>query len=124
MNSSFIDAIKKTQHISFDSMRDLAIKELKSINSLRQDVIYEDLQRGKGILDDDEHLNMYLRSYGKMHKAKLEEAFKYFPSDMDFENTVFEIYDWGCGQGTASICLLDYFEKKQIKPEIDRKSVV
>ena len=40
--------------------------------------LYEDLKRGKGILDDEAHLNMYLRSYGKMHKAKLDAAFKRF----------------------------------------------
>ncbi len=122
--NAFIDSLKRTQHISFISMMNVAINQLGAISKIRQDTIYEELQRGKCVLYDDEHLNMYLKSFGKMHKAKLQEAFNCFPTTMDFENTVFEIYDWGCGQGTASICLLDYFENKNIQTKIERITLI
>ncbi|WP_195372474.1 MULTISPECIES: DEAD/DEAH box helicase [Parabacteroides] len=122
--SAFIDNLKQTKHISFSSMRYVAMEYLRTISKVQQDTIYEELQRGKGVLDDDEHLDMYLKSFGKMHEAKLHEAFECLPSTMDFENTLFEIYDWGCGQGTASICLLDYFENNHIQAKIERITLI
>ena len=52
-----------------------------------------------------------------MHKAKLDVAFNSLPVADIFAEEV-EIYDWGCGQGTATICLLDYLAEKHIAPNI------
>ena len=94
-------------------MRNTAMSLLPSDKSVLNN-LYEDLKRGKGILDDEAHLNMYLRSYGKMHKAKLDAAFKSLPEIASTFSDEIEIYDWGCGQGIASICLLDYLQSKNI----------
>ena len=53
---------------------------------------------------------MYLRSFGKMHKAKLDAAFKCIHNPSDLFGSPVEIYDWGCGQGTATVCLLDFLK--------------
>jgi superfamily II DNA helicase RecQ len=82
------------------------------------DKLYNDLKRGVNVLDDEPHLNMYLNSYGKMHKAKLDEAFACIPDPATLFANDIEIYDWGCGQGTALICLLDYLIAHHIKPNI------
>ena len=55
-------------------MREAALSLLPN-DKMVLDKLYNDLKRGKDILDDEIHLNMYLRSFGKMHKAKLDEAF-------------------------------------------------
>lgn len=55
--------------------------EKSSLNKL-----YEDLKRGTGIIDDDAHLNMYLKSFGKMHKAKLDAAFESLPNITEIFN--------------------------------------
>ena len=114
--SKFVDIFNRRGVISFMGMRDTALSLLPT-DRTKRNKLYDDLERGKGILDDDDHLNMYLHSFGKMHKAKLDVAFNSLPVADIFAEDV-EIYDWGCGQGTATICLLDYLAEKHIAPNI------
>lgn len=72
--SNFIDIFRRNRNISFVGMRDAALTLLPADRTSRNK-LYQDLERGKGILDDEDHLNMYLHSFGKMHKAKLDAAF-------------------------------------------------
>lgn len=112
--------------ITFDLVRDCAVKQLSVYSRNELDSLYEDLERGKGILDDDDHLNMYLKCFGKMHKAKLFAAFE-SASIIDCllkESWEIEIYDWGCGQGTATICLLDYINERGFSPKILRVNLI
>lgn len=112
--------------ITFDLVRDCAVRQLSVYSHNELDRLYGDLERGKGILDDDDHLNMYLKCFGKMHKAKLFAAFE----SSDIINSVLEepweieIYDWGCGQGTATICLLDYINERGFSPKILRVNLI
>lgn len=71
--SNFIDIFRRNRNISFVGMRDAALTLLPADRTSRNK-LYQDLERGKGILDDEDHLNMYLHSFGKMHKAKLDAA--------------------------------------------------
>ena len=47
-----------------------------------------------------------MHSYGKMHNSKLVEAFKNLP--VELFNHKPNIIDWGCGQGMATMVLLEY----------------
>ena len=76
--SNFVDIFKRRGVISFVGMRDTALSLLPT-DRTKRNKLYDDLERGKGILDDDDHLNMYLHSFGKMHKAKLDVAFNSLP---------------------------------------------
>ena len=113
----FIETFISRGDFSFKGMRNTAIALLPR-SRMERDKLYNDLKRGIGILDDDDHLNMYLNSFGKMHKAKLDTAFNCIqnPSEL-FRNPV-DVYDWGCGQGTATICLLDFLKEKSINANI------
>lgn len=115
--SNFIDIFRRNRNISFVGMRDAALTLLPADRTSRNK-LYQDLERGKGILDDEDHLNMYLHSFGKMHKAKLDAAFGCIPDISEIFSEEVEIYDWGCGQGTASVCLLDFLHSKNISPNI------
>ena len=114
--SNFVQIFKERGKISFVGMRDTAISLLPT-DRTKRNKLYDDLERGKVVLDDDDHLNMYLHSFGKMHKAKLDMAFNSMHSADVFGEEV-EIFDWGCGQGTATICLLDFLKEKHIVPNI------
>lgn len=85
--------------------------ELLPKDKVERDKIYQEMQGGTAVLESEDTLNMFLYSYGKMHREKLNEAFRYLSTDF-FKNEV-EIYDWGCGQGIATICLLDYLNDKK-----------
>lgn len=109
--------------ISFMGMGSTAIS-LLSTDKTELDKLYNDLKRGTDILDDEPHLNMYLRSFGKMHKAKLDTAFTCLPDATSIFSENIEIYDWGCGQGTASICLLDFLASNHIRHNIVQVNLV
>lgn len=113
MMSDFTREFIHRNNISFIGMRNTALSLLPN-DKMVLDKLYQDLKRGKDILDDEIHLNMYLRSFGKMHKAKLDAAFTCLPDVSSIFSEDIEIYDWGCGQGTASICLLDFLRSKNI----------
>lgn len=116
MSDFTIEFISKND-ISFKGMRETALSLLPN-DKMVLDKLYDDLKRGKDILDDEIHLNMYLRCFGKMHKAKLYAAFSCLPDISSIFSEDIEIYDWGCGQGTASICLLDFLRAKTIAHNI------
>ena len=108
----FIQSFRDRGDISFNGLRKTAMDFLPQ-DKRRRDQLYIDLERGKGVLDDDDHLNMYLFSFGRMHEAKLNVAFDSFKGLEKLIGEGAEIYDWGCGQGTATICLLDYLQKRR-----------
>ena len=110
--------------ISFTSIRNIAVDEISRLSRTEQDHLYEELARGINVLDDDAHLNMYLRCFGLMHRAKAEEAFKNLPKPQNLFSEEIEIYDWGCGQGTATICLLDFLRACNITTHIKRINLI
>ena len=84
--------------------------------------VYNELQKGVAILNTDAQLQEYLFAYGKMHHAKLKQAFdavsqseKALPGNVFFKNTRLRIIDYGCGQGIGTVCLIDH-----IKQQTDR----
>ena len=121
------------KNLSFTSIRDIAIDGINRLPRCEQDKLYDELVRGTAVLDDEPHLNMYLRSFGLMHKAKIDEAFtqlltKTVPDNPSLLEQLFskdiEVYDWGCGQGTATICMLDYLRKHHIQPKFRRLNLI
>ena len=122
---SFIHDFISNENISFSGMRDVAVSRLRQYSEVKRKNLYDDLDRGKGVLDDDDHLDMYLWSFGLMHKEKMNEVFRCLPSLINVqENIDFEIYDWGCGQGTATICLLDYITKQNPNFLVNRINLI
>ncbi|WP_281757596.1 DEAD/DEAH box helicase [Succinatimonas hippei] len=119
--TDFINKLIKLNNYTFHGMRETAISLLPK-NESQKKVLYDALCRGKTVLSEDE-LNMYLFSYGKMHEAKLHTAFSKIPLSK-WEKGSFEVYDWGCGQGTASICLLDFLSQKGIKAQIEQITLI
>lgn len=117
--ATFAEIFKTRGNISFEGIRNTA-KELLPKDNNTRGRLYNDLKRGKEILDDDDHLNMYLYSFGNMHRAKLEVAFSTLPNIAHVFSDGVEVYDWGCGQGIASVCLLDCLRRGNIQADIGR----
>ena len=70
---------------------------------------------GRGVypLSTERELNQYIFSYGNMHYAKLKSALSHLPVNL-FQKDL-EIIDWGCGQGIATITLLELKRPKNVK---------
>jgi hypothetical protein len=71
--------------------------------------VWNELGQGINILTSEEQLSQYIYSYGKMHKAKLVQAFSVFiPKHLDSLGSFANIIDYGCGQGLGTVALIDY----------------
>lgn len=69
--------------------------------------------RGVDQLHSEEEMFEYLKRYGKMHYAKLISSFEStFPQHFD---TPVNIVDWGCGQGLATITLLEKYGSLDVR---------
>jgi hypothetical protein len=63
------------------------------------------------ILESEEELFGYFKSFGNMHKAKLLSAFEVLPETFDSKVNVI---DWGCGQGFASMVFLEKYAHEDV----------
>lgn len=103
----------------FLEIRDLCASLYSNVAS--DDVFYS-LQRGVKILTEQNQLLAYINSYGKMHYAKVMSAFSVL-SGQNLTSKI-EIFDWGCGQGLASICFLEYLEDRSEKIDIEAITLI
>mgnify|MGYP000013104817 FL=1 len=68
--------------------------------------------RGVAILENEAELYEYMKRFGNMHKAKLDSALQSpFPQKWD---QPINLYDWGCGQGIASMVFLEKYQTANI----------
>lgn len=79
-------------------------------------------RRGVDLLTEDLPLDAYIAAYGEMHMVKCYAALQNFPYDNLLGNC--EIVDWGCGQGIASICLLDALKARGLESCIRRITLI
>lgn len=82
---------------NFDSIRNLSVQ--KSDGQMNTN-------RGAKILNSESELYAYIRRFGNMHKAKLESALESLTNG--FSSRV-NIFDWGCGQGIASMVYIEKY---------------
>lgn len=71
------------------------------------------LNHGVDLLETESQLSCYMAAYGEMHERKCRVALQNF----DYENlaSTIEVIDWGCGQGIATLTLIDILrERNQI----------
>lgn len=67
---------------------------------------------GRKVLQTEDELNAYIAAYGEMHILKCRAALQNFPFEK-IDNS-YEIFDWGCGQGLATLTLLDMLQERNM----------
>jgi hypothetical protein len=65
-----------------------------------------------------DEMQKYLAESGKMHKAIIYDALEQFIVHLDGKEIT--LIDWGCGQGLASMLVLDYIREKQLNVEVNK----
>ncbi len=70
---------------------------------------HPEVDHGVSVLRTEDGLNCYLASYGEAHAAKAFQAVKSLPDSTYAEP--FEVFDWGCGQGVATLCLIEHLRE-------------
>lgn len=108
MQQSYKEFIKGSERITMRTIISAAKKNVPC-SYASEPWSYPSLHRGKAVLDDEDSLNCYMSAYGQMHTVKMQRVLGRLPAVAVRDD--FEIVDWGCGQGLATICLLDMLEK-------------
>lgn len=98
---------------SFIQIRQISVDKHRIERDL---LVFNSLQRGVKILNEEKQLYAYMHSFGKMHYEKLVTSFKYLPSEF-YDNSI-NIIDWGCGQAMATMVYLEYLREKEINQNI------
>jgi hypothetical protein len=97
---------------SFDSIKNIATVEYKKI---ADDNVYYSLGRGTAILEDEKQLYAYLYSFGSTHYEKMKSALGLIDISTFSKDKSLEVIDWGCGQGLASVVLLELYPELNLQ---------
>ena len=106
--TSYEHDIRSVKHLRMEDILRIAGKHVPG-HFLSCPWTHHELEHGKGILKSEEALNCYLAAYGIMHANKMFWMLK--NSIKASFDTDFEVVDWGCGQGLAALCLVEFLQK-------------
>lgn len=120
---AYKDEISSIRNISFNSIRRIAQDYVMSLTEQERNDLYESLKRGIELLDSDAQMKCYLYSFGKMHQAKIYRALSCI-SLSTYTSDGFDIVDWGCGQGLATICFFDYLREHKIENNVQKVTLI
>ena len=115
LHALYVEELERTRASNFNDIRNAAKTLLvKRYDKPTRDRFWEDLGRGIPAIDREELLWQYLFSYGDMHRKKINMALEKLSNLADIVREGFSIVDWGCGQGLATVCLLDFLKNRRI----------
>lgn len=77
---------------------------------------HPELNHGLDLLNSEESLDCYIGAYGEMHQSKCRAALQNmpFPPKEHGGSLSLEIFDWGCGQGIGSLCVIDFLKERDL----------
>ena len=119
-NSEYSKLLYSLPKVDFTSIRNISYEYIQSIGDPIE--LYNNLQRGEKIIDDEKLLYKYLASFGGKHKDKLYGSFELIFEKM--QNERFDVVDWGCGQATATILLLNYAQEQNVNLDIENITLI
>lgn len=118
----YIEQLYNIQNPSFNSIIELNAS-LVPLQYRSRPWQYPGLNHGTAVLTTEEQCNAYIAAYGNMHQGKINEVLDEIKIN-DLANTDLQIIDWGCGQGLATICLFDFFNKHNLSLDLVKKVVL
>lgn len=78
---------------------------------------------GRATLTTEQQLDAYLAAYGEAHIIKCRAALQNLPYD-NLRQYNFEIFDWGCGQGLASLTLIEALSEHQVLNRLRKVTLI
>lgn len=125
LHAIYEERLRTVSASSFGEIRRTAVNLLRErYDEPARNRFYEDLNRGVVIIDREELLWQYLWSFGPMHQRKMEMALEKLPRIADIVKDGFSVVDWGCGQGLATVCLLDFLKSRGVDALPERTVLV
>ena len=118
---SYIDSIQSYRPLTFG---DIIRTAVQNVPKEHQNAPWycPGLDHGTARLETEAQLCCYLAAYGEMHRGKLECAISQFPFrniDKDCE-----IIDWGCGQGIASVYMIDQLRRNGLIGKLQKVTLI
>ncbi|MBF0235559.1 MAG: AAA family ATPase, partial [Desulfamplus sp.] len=113
LSSSYREEAFRLQEPNFESLLNLSKRRLKSMGhsgSNASEQLYDSLNRGTAILQQEKQVDKYMQAFGQKHYVKFKTLFENVPSEI-FDG-FFDVVDWGCGMGLGIIALDDFCRKK------------
>lgn len=120
---AYKDEIAALGKISFDNIRRVACDYVLALSDEERNALFESLSHGTDLLDSDGQMMLYMYAYGKMHQAKVNRALESLDSSA-FTDNDFDIVDWGCGQGLATICFFDFLKSKHLSNRVQNITLI
>lgn len=118
---SYQSEIENIEHLTVDDIINASRANISAANSARP-WFCPGLDHGTAVLSSEEQLCCYMAAYGKMNEAKLNKAFSKFP--VRELNEDIEIIDWGCGQGIASVALINQLEAWGVQERFKKVTLI
>lgn len=115
--------ISELENVSFDEIRKISVDHIKSLPTDVKEKTWKELNRGVALLDTHDQLCQYISSFGLMHQAKMQKTLGCAPF-VELQANEFEIVDWGCGQGLATVCLFDELNKRNLTNNVKRLTLI
>ena len=112
----YIEKINSLQYPTFQQIRNIANKSIDDFSNEERQGLWKQLNHGVDLLYSHELMCQYLWSFGNMHEAKIHAALKGInKAELIGE---FDIIDWGCGQGLATIAFFDFLKDHHLKTSV------
>ena len=108
----FIPRINASR-LSFDDILESVKQQINSLSETKQTKLKDELENGLAILTTKEQLDMYISSYGEIHRQKLQIAYDQIPHKVWSEGSI-SVVDYGCGQCIAEMVLSDFLKNHYI----------
>ena len=115
--------LKYQEDLSFDKIMSFTRNLINDLPQQLVDDMYEMLDRGVVQIDTEPQMLVYLYSFGKMHKAKLDCAFAHLPEDF-LQQPEINIIDYGCGQAIGTMCYVDFLKEEGIIQNIKKVTLI
>lgn len=81
------------------------------------------LDHGRLVPETEDQLNAYIAAYGEMHMIKCRAALQNLPLQ-DFKLYGYEIFDWGCGQGIATLTTIEFLQERGLLGRLQRITLI
>lgn len=95
--------------LSFEDVLVSVKQHIISLSESKQKKLKDELDNGLAILTTKEQLDMYISSYGEIHRKKLQMAYEQIPHKVWTEGSI-SVVDYGCGQCIAEMVLSDFLK--------------
>jgi len=120
-DNTYFNQIQSIKNISFEKIFDLAFQNLPIEKRVRP---WSFINHGIDLLHSEDDMNCYLAAYGKMHEAKIRTALASINNPEEIFKDRITVIDWGCGQGLATVCLLDFLKENNIQNNIQKTILI